>query len=68
MHELASKCVQNLVATQGKTEDEATAMVCKHIEDSAAYQPNMIMTSMKMTFLDKSVEDASQNIINNILK
>ena len=62
MHQLATKCAQKVMETQGKTEDEATTIVCKFIQDSSKYQPDMLMAAMKMIFLDESVEVASQNI------
>lgn len=68
MHQLGVKCVKQLMKDKQCSEDDATQEVLKFINSSTHPDPDMLMAAMKMTFLGESVAQASQPLIDKILK
>ena len=68
MFKCASDCALHLVKTSGITEDEAIKKVCDLMNSSVSKDPDLIMATMKMLFMDQDVDEASKDIIKNFLK
>lgn len=66
MYKCASDCALHLVETTGITENEATKKVCDLMNSSVSKDPDLIMATMKMLFMDQSAGEAGKNIIDSI--
>ena len=72
LHKVSMDCIKHLVITKGYSVNDAENMVMKVLKESEHYLKNGMVdetiATMKMTFMDKTVEQASSELIKSLLK
>ena len=72
VHKTSMDCIKHLVTKKGYTIQQAEDMVMQTLKESAHYlQAGLAeetIATLKMTYLDQSVEDAAKDIIKQFLK
>lgn len=72
LQKVSVQCIENLIINHNETPTNAEKMVLEILKESDSYiragMIDSVIATLKMTFLDQSIEEASQDIINSILK
>jgi hypothetical protein len=72
LHKVSMDCIKHLVIVKGYTPDQAESMVLTVLKESQEYlkkgMVNETIATLKMTFMDQSVEQASSELIKSLLK
>jgi hypothetical protein len=72
VHNVSMQCITHLVKNKGVSVKEAEDMIIEILKESASYIQNgnvdFVIATLKMTFLDQSVEQASKDILKSLLK
>jgi len=72
LHKVSMDCIKHLVIVKGYSANEAENMVLTVLKESEHYLKNGMVdetiATLKMTFMDQTVEQASSELIKSLLK
>jgi hypothetical protein len=72
LQKVSVQCVEHLIIRKGQKPSDAENMVLEILKESDSYirsgMIDSVIATLKMTFLDQSIEDASQDILKSLLK